>query len=100
MFSWTFAREDKLVERAKTLKVQPGTEPDTDLGPVISKQVQDDSESNQLLIPTLSWDVELEVNSLIMLTEGNNLLFFFGCMYNLLVKQHIFLPVLLNYEIT
>lgn len=42
------------MERAKTLKVQPGTEPDTDLGPVISKQVQDDSESNQLLIPTLS----------------------------------------------
>ncbi|XP_022727297.1 methylmalonate-semialdehyde dehydrogenase [acylating], mitochondrial-like isoform X6 [Durio zibethinus] len=31
--------EDKLVERAKALKVQPGTEPDTDLGPVIGKQV-------------------------------------------------------------
>lgn len=35
----TFSREDKLVERAKALKVNAGTEPDTDLGPVISKQV-------------------------------------------------------------
>ncbi|XVE49443.1 hypothetical protein DITRI_Ditri01bG0082900 [Diplodiscus trichospermus] len=33
--------EDKLVERAKALKVQPGTEPDTDLGPVISKQAKE-----------------------------------------------------------
>lgn len=37
--SLTFSREDKLVERAKTLKVNSGTEPDADLGPVISKQV-------------------------------------------------------------
>lgn len=35
----TFSREDKLVERAKALKVNSGTEPDADLGPVISKQV-------------------------------------------------------------
>ncbi|KAJ4832463.1 hypothetical protein Tsubulata_016016 [Turnera subulata] len=31
--------ENKLVERAKALKVSAGTEPDADLGPVISKQV-------------------------------------------------------------
>ncbi|KAJ0010434.1 hypothetical protein Pint_33460 [Pistacia integerrima] len=31
--------EDKLVERAKALKVNAGTEPDADLGPVISKQI-------------------------------------------------------------
>lgn len=31
-------REDKLLERAKGLKVNAGTEPDADLGPVISKQ--------------------------------------------------------------
>ncbi|KAL1114150.1 hypothetical protein V6Z11_D02G235600 [Gossypium hirsutum] len=33
--------EDKLVERAKALRVQPGTEPDTDIGPVISKQAKE-----------------------------------------------------------
>ncbi|KAE8672707.1 Methylmalonate-semialdehyde dehydrogenase [Hibiscus syriacus] len=33
--------EDKLVERVKTLRVQPGSEPDTDLGPVISKQAKE-----------------------------------------------------------
>ncbi|XP_021277728.1 methylmalonate-semialdehyde dehydrogenase [acylating], mitochondrial-like [Herrania umbratica] len=33
--------EDKLVERAKALKVQPGTKPDTDLGPLISKQAKE-----------------------------------------------------------
>lgn len=32
-------RETKIIERAKALKVNAGTEPDTDLGPVISKQV-------------------------------------------------------------
>uniref|UniRef100_A0A5B6YIM1 methylmalonate-semialdehyde dehydrogenase (CoA acylating) n=1 Tax=Davidia involucrata TaxID=16924 RepID=A0A5B6YIM1_DAVIN len=32
--------EDKLVERAKALKVNAGTEPDADLGPVISKQAK------------------------------------------------------------
>ncbi|BAT73894.1 methylmalonate-semialdehyde dehydrogenase [acylating], mitochondrial [Vigna umbellata] len=31
----------KLVERAKALKVNAGTEPDTDLGPVISKQAKE-----------------------------------------------------------
>ncbi|XP_065637529.1 methylmalonate-semialdehyde dehydrogenase [acylating], mitochondrial [Quercus suber] len=31
--------EDKLVEHAKAIKVNAGTEPDADLGPVISKQV-------------------------------------------------------------
>ena len=36
-------REDKLVERAKALKVTAGTEPDADLGPVISKQVTHNS---------------------------------------------------------
>lgn len=34
-----FPREDKLLERAKALKVNAGTEPDADIGPVISKQV-------------------------------------------------------------
>ncbi|KAG2328800.1 hypothetical protein Bca52824_011528 [Brassica carinata] len=33
--------EDKLVERAKALKVTCGTEPDADLGPVISKQAKE-----------------------------------------------------------
>ncbi|KAK8364095.1 hypothetical protein V6Z11_A03G209000 [Gossypium hirsutum] len=33
--------EDKLVERAQALRVQPGTEPDTDIGPVISKQAKE-----------------------------------------------------------
>ncbi|KAK4401802.1 Methylmalonate-semialdehyde dehydrogenase [acylating], mitochondrial [Sesamum angolense] len=32
--------EDKLVERAKALKVSAGTDPEADLGPVISKQVR------------------------------------------------------------
>ncbi|XP_020220317.2 methylmalonate-semialdehyde dehydrogenase [acylating], mitochondrial isoform X2 [Cajanus cajan] len=33
--------ESKLVERAKALKVNAGTEPDADLGPVISKQAKE-----------------------------------------------------------
>ncbi|XVF01476.1 hypothetical protein REPUB_Repub04eG0092500 [Reevesia pubescens] len=33
--------ENKLVERAKALKVNTGTEPDADLGPVISKQAKE-----------------------------------------------------------
>ncbi|KAJ1396925.1 Methylmalonate-semialdehyde dehydrogenase [Sesbania bispinosa] len=33
--------EAKLIERAKDLKVNAGTEPDTDLGPVISKQAKE-----------------------------------------------------------
>ncbi|XP_050261518.1 methylmalonate-semialdehyde dehydrogenase [acylating], mitochondrial-like isoform X2 [Quercus robur] len=33
--------EDKLVEHAKAIKVNAGTEPDADLGPVISKQVKE-----------------------------------------------------------
>ncbi|GKV15153.1 hypothetical protein SLEP1_g25955 [Rubroshorea leprosula] len=33
--------EDKLVERVKALKVNAGTEPDTDLGPLISKQAKE-----------------------------------------------------------
>ncbi|KAA8545676.1 hypothetical protein F0562_020873 [Nyssa sinensis] len=33
--------EDKLVERAKALKVNSGTDPDADLGPVISKQAKE-----------------------------------------------------------
>lgn len=34
-----FAREEKLTSCAKALYVTAGTEPDADLGPVISKQV-------------------------------------------------------------
>lgn len=34
-----FAREEKLAEHAKALKVTSGTELDAELGPVISKQV-------------------------------------------------------------
>ncbi|KAG5526134.1 hypothetical protein RHGRI_032420 [Rhododendron griersonianum] len=34
-------REDKLVERAKSLKINAGTEPDADLGPMISKQAKE-----------------------------------------------------------
>ncbi|KAB1206694.1 Methylmalonate-semialdehyde dehydrogenase [acylating], mitochondrial [Morella rubra] len=33
--------EDKLVERAKAIKVNAGTEPDADIGPVISKQAKE-----------------------------------------------------------
>ncbi|XP_045819325.1 methylmalonate-semialdehyde dehydrogenase [acylating], mitochondrial-like isoform X1 [Trifolium pratense] len=33
--------EAKIIERAKALKVNAGTEPDTDLGPVISKQAKE-----------------------------------------------------------
>ncbi|CAH8261882.1 unnamed protein product [Arabidopsis lyrata] len=33
--------EDKLVERAKALKVTCGSKPDADLGPVISKQAKE-----------------------------------------------------------
>ncbi|KAK1359182.1 Methylmalonate-semialdehyde dehydrogenase (CoA acylating) [Heracleum sosnowskyi] len=33
--------EDKIVERARTLKVNAGTDPDADLGPVISKQAKE-----------------------------------------------------------
>lgn len=36
---WCF-REEELVERAKALRVNAGTEPGADLGPVISKEVQ------------------------------------------------------------
>nr|TKS10600.1 methylmalonate-semialdehyde dehydrogenase family protein [Populus alba] len=36
-----FSRENKLVERAKSLKVNSGMEPDADLGPVISKQAKE-----------------------------------------------------------
>lgn len=32
-------REQELVERAKELKVNAGTEPGTDIGPVISREV-------------------------------------------------------------
>lgn len=32
-------REEKIVDRAKALKVSAGTDPEADLGPVISKQV-------------------------------------------------------------
>lgn len=35
------SREDKLVERAKALKVNVGTDLNADLGPVITKEVQD-----------------------------------------------------------
>ncbi|RDX67901.1 Methylmalonate-semialdehyde dehydrogenase [acylating], mitochondrial, partial [Mucuna pruriens] len=34
-------REAKLIERANALKINAGTEPDTDLGPVISKQAKE-----------------------------------------------------------
>lgn len=36
---FNLSRGNKLVERAKALKVSSGTEPDADLGPLISKQV-------------------------------------------------------------
>lgn len=43
----SFSREDKLVSRAKALKVSAGIEPDVDIGPVISKQVS----ASLVLIP-------------------------------------------------
>ncbi|KAF3625883.1 hypothetical protein FXO37_30632 [Capsicum annuum] len=36
--NFDFLKEEKLLERAKVLKVSAGTESDADLGPVISKQ--------------------------------------------------------------
>lgn len=39
VFLFYLSREEGLIERAKALKVNAGTEPGTDLGPVISKQV-------------------------------------------------------------
>lgn len=39
MVYWFLFREEKLVELAKSLIVNGGTESDADLGPVISKQV-------------------------------------------------------------
>lgn len=41
IFTWplNLCREEKIVERAKALKVSAGTDPEADLGPVISKQV-------------------------------------------------------------
>ena len=38
------SREDELVERAKALKVNAGTDPSADIGPVISKEVLSKSE--------------------------------------------------------
>lgn len=43
-------REEKLVERAKALKVNIGTDPEADLGPVISKQVRTESKSSITII--------------------------------------------------
>ena len=40
LLNFTLHREEKLVEHAKSLKVNAGTDPDADLGPVISKQVR------------------------------------------------------------
>lgn len=38
-FNFIFFREQKLMERAKGLKVNAGIEPGTDIGPVISLEV-------------------------------------------------------------
>ncbi|KAK3009290.1 hypothetical protein RJ639_014333 [Escallonia herrerae] len=54
-------REDKLVERAKALNVNAGTEPDADLGPVISKQADSLDEAisivnrNNVMFELLPW---------------------------------------------
>ncbi|KAH9608120.1 hypothetical protein KSS87_021794 [Heliosperma pusillum] len=48
--------ESKLVERAKALKVTAGTEPDADVGPVISKQVPGYPHGN-FIGPTIICDV-------------------------------------------
>lgn len=48
-----FSRADQLVEHAKALKVSAGTEPDADLGPVISKQVIYVSDISHLLHTTI-----------------------------------------------
>lgn len=45
-------RIEQLVERAKTLKVNAGTEPDADLGPVISKQVGKSNNVNTAICRT------------------------------------------------
>ncbi|KAJ1434895.1 Methylmalonate-semialdehyde dehydrogenase [Sesbania bispinosa] len=52
--------ESKLVERAKSLKVNAGTEPDADLGPVISKQVPK-YESGNFIGPTILADVTADM---------------------------------------
>lgn len=43
-------REYKLLEHAKAIKVTAGTEPDAELGPVVSKQVQNYFSSFTLLL--------------------------------------------------
>lgn len=40
MMAFYLSREEELVERAKALKVNAGTDPNADLGPVITKEVQ------------------------------------------------------------
>jgi malonate-semialdehyde dehydrogenase (acetylating)/methylmalonate-semialdehyde dehydrogenase len=40
MMAIDLSREEELVERAKELKVNAGTDPDADLGPVITKEVE------------------------------------------------------------
>jgi len=37
---FSISREEKLVQRAKLLKVNAGTDPCADIGPVISKEVK------------------------------------------------------------
>lgn len=48
---YVHCREEKLVERAKSLKVNVGTDPDADLGPVISKQVHEFFQSQWFQLP-------------------------------------------------
>ncbi|KAH1208020.1 Methylmalonate-semialdehyde dehydrogenase [acylating], mitochondrial [Glycine max] len=72
--------ESKLVEHAKALKVNVGTEPDADLGPVISKQVPG-YESGNFIGPTILSDVTANMECykeeifgpVLLLTEADNL---------------------------
>ncbi|KAL0422451.1 UNVERIFIED_CONTAM: Methylmalonate-semialdehyde dehydrogenase [acylating], mitochondrial [Sesamum latifolium] len=52
--------EEKLVERAKALKVSAGTDPEADLGPVISKQVPGYEQGN-FIGPTILADVTADM---------------------------------------
>ncbi|XP_021662398.2 methylmalonate-semialdehyde dehydrogenase [acylating], mitochondrial isoform X3 [Hevea brasiliensis] len=52
--------EEKLIERAKALNVTAGTEPDADIGPVISKQVPG-YENGNFMGPTILSDVTVNM---------------------------------------
>nr|AMJ39516.1 aldehyde dehydrogenase 6B2 copy 2 [Bixa orellana] len=60
--------EDKLVERVKALKVNAGTEPETDLGPMISKQAKE--HTCKLIQSSIEHGARLVVDGRKLVVEG------------------------------